>query len=101
MFPADEAVRSFLRGEDREADHVPLLAEPGASYDVADAIDLSELEPLIATPSSPGNVVPVREVAGEEVFQVVFGSSANPGVAGLRGRGRDSGGPAKPRSGVL
>jgi aconitate hydratase len=80
VFPADEAVRSFLRGEDREADYVPLLAEPGASYDVADVIDLCELEPLIATPSSPGNVVPVREVAGEEVFQVVVGSSANPGL---------------------
>src|SRR5699024_10545423 len=43
-------------------------------------IDLSTLEPLIAKPSSPGNVVPVREVAGEEVFQVVVGSSANPGL---------------------
>src|SRR5699024_6956294 len=43
-------------------------------------IDLSALEPLIAKPSSPGNVVPVREVAGEEVFQVVVGSSANPGL---------------------
>ncbi|HEY9243415.1 MAG TPA: aconitate hydratase [Streptosporangiaceae bacterium] len=80
VFPADEAVRSFLRGEDRERDYQPLLAEPGATYDVTDTIDLSGLEPLIAKPSSPGNVVPVREAAGEEVFQVVVGSSANPGL---------------------
>ena len=80
VFPADEAVRAFLRGEDREQDYVELLAEPGASYDVTDTIDLSQLEPLIARPSSPGNVVPVREAAGEEVFQVVVGSSANPGL---------------------
>jgi aconitate hydratase len=80
VFPADEAVRAFLRGEGREQDYVELLAEPGASYDVTDTVDLSQLEPLIATPSSPGNVVPVREVAGEEVFQVVVGSSANPGL---------------------
>ncbi len=80
VFPADEAVRSFLRSEDREADYAPVLAEPGASYDVTDTIDLSRLEPLIAKPSSPGHVVPVREVAGEEVFQVVVGSSANPGL---------------------
>jgi aconitate hydratase len=80
VFPADEAVRAFLRGEDREQDYVELRAEPGASYDVTDTIDLSQLEPLIATPSSPGNVVPAREVAGEEVFQVVVGSSANPGL---------------------
>jgi aconitate hydratase len=78
--PADEAVRSFLCSEDREQDYLELLAEPGASYDVTDTIDLSTLEPLIATPSSPGNVVPVHEVAGEEVFQVVVGSSANPGL---------------------
>jgi len=80
VFPADEAVRVFLRGEDREQDYTELLAEPGASYDVTDSIDLSQLEPLIAKPSSPGNVVTVREAAGEEVFQVVVGSSANPGL---------------------
>jgi aconitate hydratase len=80
VFPADEAVLAFLRGEDRAADYAGLRAEPGASYDVTETIDLSGLEPLIAAPSSPGNVVPVREVAGEEVYQVVVGSSANPGL---------------------
>ena len=80
VFPADAAVRDFLRGEDREEDYRELLVDPGASYDVTDAIDLSALEPLIAAPSSPGNVVPVREAAGEDVFQVVVGSSANPGL---------------------
>jgi aconitate hydratase len=80
VFPADGAVRAFLRSQEREQDYVPLLAEPGASYDVTETIDLSALEPLIARPSSPGNVVPVREAAGKEVFQVVVGSSANPGL---------------------
>jgi aconitate hydratase len=80
VFPADEAVRAFLRTQEREQDYALLLAEPGAGYDVTDSIDLSALEPLIARPSSPGNVVPVREAAGEEVFQVVVGSSANPGL---------------------
>ena len=42
--------------------------------------DLSALEPLIAKPGSPGSVVPVREVAGLDVHQVVVGSSANPGL---------------------
>lgn len=42
-------------------------------------IDLSRLEPLIAMPSSPGNVVPVRDVAGEPIYQAYIGSSANPG----------------------
>jgi aconitate hydratase len=95
VFPADDAVREFLRAEDREDDFVELAADPGAEYDVTDQIDLSELEPLIARPSSPGNVVPVREVAGEPVGQVVIGSSANPGlrdfaVAAAMVRGRQT-----------
>jgi predicted aconitate hydratase len=80
VFPADEAVRAFLRAEGREEDFREILPDPDAHYDVTDEIDLSSLVPLIARPSSPGNVVPVREVAGEEVSQVVVGSSANPGL---------------------
>ncbi|MEO2095580.1 MAG: aconitase family protein, partial [Brachybacterium sp.] len=55
-------------------------ADEGAGYDRTEHIDLAALEPLIARPSSPGNVVPVASVAGEEVSQVVVGSSANPGL---------------------
>jgi aconitate hydratase len=80
VFPSDEAVRGFLRSEDREDDWVELLADDGADYDVDETIDLSKIEPLIAKPSSPGNVVPVSEVAGAEIAQAVIGSSANPGL---------------------
>ncbi|TDD48152.1 aconitate hydratase [Saccharopolyspora elongata] len=80
VFPADSAVRAFLRAEGREDDFTPLAADPDAAYDVEEHIDLSDLEPLIARPSAPDNVVPVREVAGTEVSQVVIGSSANPGL---------------------
>jgi aconitate hydratase len=80
VFPSDDAVRDFLRAEDREDDWVELVADDDADYDVAETIDLSEIEPLIAKPSSPGNVVPVREVAGEDIAQAVIGSSANPGL---------------------
>ncbi len=79
VFPSDERTRAFLKGEGREADWVPLAADEGATYDVHEHIDLSTLVPLIAKPSSPANVVPVSEVAGEEVFQAYVGSSANPG----------------------
>ena len=80
VFPSDDAVRDFLRAEGREDDWFELLADDGADYDIEETIDLSQLEPLIAKPSSPGNVVPVREVAGERIAQVVIGSSANPGL---------------------
>jgi aconitate hydratase len=80
VFPADEAVREFLRAVGREEDYTPVTADQDATYDIEDEIDLASLEPLIAAPSSPGNVVPVREVAGTPVSQVVVGSSANPGL---------------------
>jgi aconitate hydratase len=80
VFPSDDEVRRFLASEDREDDWVELRADADATYDLEEEIDLSTLEPLIARPSSPGDVVPVREVAGAEVFQCVIGSSANPGL---------------------
>ncbi len=80
VFPADDAVRRFLRQQGREDDFVELLPDEGATYDVEEEIDLSGLEPLIARPSSPGNVVPVREEAGKEIYQSYIGSSANPGL---------------------
>jgi len=80
VFPADEQVRRFLKSQHREADWTPLAADPEAEYDLAETIDLTALEPLIACPSSPGNAVPVREVAGREIYQSYIGSSANPGL---------------------
>ncbi|MFW6085629.1 MAG: aconitate hydratase [Myxococcota bacterium] len=93
VFPSDESTRRFLAFEGREEVHQPLQADEGAAYDVTDAIDLSALEPLVAKPSSPGNVVPVRELAGQELYQAYLGSSANPGyrdfaIAALMARGR-------------
>ncbi|MFW5904837.1 MAG: aconitate hydratase, partial [bacterium] len=79
VFPSDRAVHRFLAQQKRGDDWIELVADDGAGYDDVDEIDLSELEPLIALPTSPGNVVPVREVAGKEIYQAYLGSSANPG----------------------
>ncbi len=79
VFPSDQAVSKFLREQARAEDWIGLVADPGAEYDRHEEINLSGLEPLIAKPSSPGNVVPVREMAGREIYQSYIGSSANPG----------------------
>jgi aconitate hydratase len=79
VFPSDDRTRAFLRSVGREADWRPIAAEPDADYDLHDEIDLASLEPLIALPSSPANVVPVRDVAGAKIYQAYIGSSANPG----------------------
>jgi len=80
VFPSDGEVRRFLQSQDRADDWVELVADDDAEYEAYEEIDLSQLEPLIACPSSPGNVVPVREVAGREIYQSYIGSSANPGL---------------------
>jgi aconitate hydratase len=80
VFPSDEAVKRFLESQGRGEDWMELAADKDAAYDEREEINLSELEPLIACPSSPGNVVPVREVAGREIYQAMIGSSANPGL---------------------
>jgi aconitate hydratase len=79
VFPSDQEVRRFLRSQQREADWVELLADDKADYEHHEEIDLARLEPLIAMPSSPGNVKRVAEVAGQEIYQAYVGSSANPG----------------------
>lgn len=75
-----EKTKRFLTSQGREGDWIELKADKDASYDLEEEINLSELEPLIAKPSSPGNVVPVREIAGEPIYQSYIGSSANPAI---------------------
>ncbi|MEN3794282.1 aconitate hydratase [Fulvimarina sp. MAC3] len=79
VFPSDAAVKRFLEARGRGADFKPLSRDEDCTYDRTDRIDLSALVPLIAKPQSPGNVVPVSEIAGEPIYQAYIGSSANPG----------------------
>jgi predicted aconitate hydratase len=79
VFPSDSITLHFLQSQEREHDWHEILADKGAKYDLHDEINLSSLEPLIALPSSPGKVVPVREVEGQTLSQAYIGSSANPG----------------------
>jgi aconitate hydratase len=77
IFPSDERTREYLEAQGRGRVWRELAADEGASYDEDLTLDLGAVEPLIAKPSSPGNVVPVREVAGTRVDQVIVGSSVN------------------------
>lgn len=93
VFPSDAMTKEFLRKQNREKDWIELKADKDAKYDLEDEIDLSQLEPLIACPTSPGNVVPIKQVAGKPVYQTMVGSSANPGmrdfaIAGLIVKGK-------------
>lgn len=83
VFPSDEQTRTFLAAQKREGDYQPLAADPDVEYDRIIEIDLSELEPLAACPSSPDNIKSIREIAGLETRQVVIGSCTNSSFADL------------------
>lgn len=77
LFPSDERTREYLELLGREEAFTELHPDEDAEYADVIEIDLSTIEPLIATPSMPDNVVPVTEVAGTPVDQVVIGSCTN------------------------
>ena len=77
IFPSDKVTREFLKAEGREEDWVELLSDDDAVYDQVIEMDLSSLEPLIACPHSPDNVVKVSELKDVKVDQVCIGSCTN------------------------
>ena len=79
IFPTDEETKDYLERQGRGDEFVDIGPDEDAEYDDTIEVDLSDLEPLIAKPSMPDNVVPVREVAGESVDQVMIGSCTNGG----------------------
>lgn len=82
IFPSDDQTQAWLRSQGRVEDF-RTLDTTGSTYEQVEHIDLTRLEPLVAVPHSPGDVVPVREVAGTEVVQVCVGSSVNSSFADL------------------
>jgi aconitate hydratase len=77
VFPADEQTRAALEEQGRGEDFVALETGSEGDFDEDEIVDLAALVPLVAKPSSPGNVVPVEEIAGTELMQVCIGSSVN------------------------
>lgn len=83
IFPSDEVTRQFMAAQDREVDWSPLASDQDAEYAERYTINLCELEPLAACPSSPDNVRPVRELTGIKVDQVAIGSCTNSSFADM------------------
>ena len=77
IFPSDDITKAFMKVQKREADWVELKADSGATYDELVEIDLSTLEPMIAEPSMPDEVVTIDSIAGKTVNQVLVGSCTN------------------------
>ncbi len=83
IFPSDDVTRAFLKAQGREQDWQELLPDADATYDETITVDLSTLEPLVAMPHSPDNVVKVSDIAGTKVNQVAIGSCTNSSYADM------------------
>ncbi len=83
IFPSDEQTRRFLAAQKREKDYHELAADADAGYDRVIEVNLGEVEPMAACPSSPDNVKTVAEIAGVQIGQVVVGSCTNSSFADL------------------
>src|SRR5881296_3859319 len=77
VFPSDEVTRSFLTRLGRGEDWRPAAPDDDATYDDQIDLDLGSIVPLVALPGSPDRVVPIEEVAGTAVEQVMVGSCTN------------------------
>jgi len=77
VFPSDEVTKAYLKAQGREDVWKALGPDPDASYDEVIEIHLNELEPLIAKPHMPDQVVKVKDIAGTPVQQVAIGSCTN------------------------
>ncbi|MFH1199602.1 MAG: aconitate hydratase, partial [Candidatus Micrarchaeota archaeon] len=77
IFPSDGITKDYLRRQKREKDYAPLAADADAKYLEVIEINLSDIQPMVAKPHSPDAVVPVSEVAGTPVQQVIAGSCTN------------------------
>lgn len=77
IFPSDDVTRAFLKAQGREEDYTPLCSDEDAVYDRVIDIDLDTLEPMIACPHSPDNVVKVSSLKNVKVDQVCIGSCTN------------------------
>jgi aconitate hydratase len=77
IFPSDGRTRHFMRANGRESEWKELKADKSAKYDQVIEIALDEIEPMIAQPHSPDNVVRISQLSGTKVDQVCIGSCTN------------------------
>ena len=84
VFPSDAVTKQFLAAQGRAKDFVKIVADKGAKYDDTFTVDLSKVEPMMAAPHSPGNVVTVKSKKGLKVNQIMIGSCTNSSYRDIR-----------------
>lgn len=79
----DDITFEFLKGKLNQG-YLIISPDSDAFYEKEYEFDISNLEPLIACPSSPSNVRKVKEVEGITIDQAFLGSCTNGRIEDLR-----------------
>ena len=78
IVPADEETTRYLREEAKVTEATaPMLPDADAVYEETIEIDVAHLDPQVAKPHTVDNVVPVGDVEGVKIDQIVVGSCTN------------------------
>jgi 3-isopropylmalate/(R)-2-methylmalate dehydratase large subunit len=83
LFPADDTTRAYLEGRTNRL-WTSEDSDPDAEVAQTLTIDLSGLDPLIALPHLPGNVVPLADAVGTKIDQAYIGNCSNGTMTDLR-----------------
>ncbi|MBM3327142.1 MAG: 3-isopropylmalate dehydratase large subunit [Calditrichaeota bacterium] len=76
IIPYDAQTEAYLKAR-APFKWTPVAADPDAKYTRVVEVDLDRLEPQIALPHRPDNVVPLGKAAGVKLDQIVIGSCTN------------------------
>ncbi len=76
IIPPDDKVDEFIQKISRKP-YQKIFADEDAEYENTINYDASAIEPVISAPHTVDNVVPVIEMSGEKVQQVLIGSCTN------------------------
>jgi 3-isopropylmalate/(R)-2-methylmalate dehydratase large subunit len=76
LIPPDKITREYSHNH-HQKNQIFLIADQNANYSIVHEVDVSELEPLVATPHSPDNVIPLSDIGDVEIDRVVIGSSSS------------------------
>jgi 3-isopropylmalate/(R)-2-methylmalate dehydratase large subunit len=87
IFETDAVTFEYLKGR-VPPPYEEVRSDPGAQYKAVLNYDLGILEPQVAAPPTPDNVVPVSQVAGKKVDHAFIGSCANCSITDLRDAAR-------------
>jgi len=79
----DQTTLAYVQGRALRSFQV-YKSDPNAAYAYEKTYDAGRLEPMVAAPPSPENVLPVREIGQVRIDQAVIGSCTNGRLEDLR-----------------